>query len=212
MGGNLFCYVNADIIFDKTLSMAVEIVSAKRSRFVLSGQRWNVDIREPLRFSESWESELAKLVDDSGEAGGLGAMDYFVFTKGILGKMPPFAVGRTSWDNWMLAQTRKRLAALVDASQFVRAVHQDHDYDMIGHDKVWKGPESVRNLALMGDRAFTLHSSTHLLTENGLQSRFGLRGITYRLWDLTFLYRFLRPVRPLLRKGKDVLDAYQRKG
>ena len=30
------------------------------------------------------------------------AMDYFVHTRGLWPKIPPYAVGRFTWDSWML--------------------------------------------------------------------------------------------------------------
>ena len=82
--------------------------------------------------------------------------------------MPPFALGRPRWDNWLLYRARARGAALVDATSRVTAVHQNHDYahSPQGWAGVWEGPEAARNEDLMGghDHYFTIADATHELT------------------------------------------------
>src|SRR5437899_1115103 len=77
-------------------------------------------------------------------------IDYFVFTRGLLDPVPPFAVGRPSFDNWFIYRARSRRAPVIDATPAVLAVHQNHDYSY--HPNGWRGiresEEALENLRL----------------------------------------------------------------
>src|SRR6185437_1024202 len=82
-------------------------------------------------------------------------IDYFVFSRGSYGHgLPPFAVGRACWDNWMVWKALDSKLPVVDASPAVVAVHQNHDYKHHPQGKkgVWDGEEAQRNLHLAGGR------------------------------------------------------------
>jgi len=42
--------------------------------------------------------------------------------------MPPFAIGRAGWDNWMIFQARENDWLVVDATADLMIIHQNHDY------------------------------------------------------------------------------------
>src|SRR6059058_5980048 len=44
--GDVFCYVNADIILMDDFSRAVAAAAAANRRFLLIGRRWDLDVRE----------------------------------------------------------------------------------------------------------------------------------------------------------------------
>ncbi|HOT90773.1 MAG TPA: hypothetical protein PLJ78_04400 [Anaerolineae bacterium] len=165
------CYVNADIILMSDFPATVRRIPFRR--FLMVGQRWDVDLDQPWDFgSQDWEAQLWKYVHHHGELHPLTGIDYFVFTPGLWGDIPPFAIGRTTWDNWLIYGARARGAPVIDATQAIRAIHQNHDYAHIadGADGAWKGPEAQRNLALAGgyDHVFTLTDATWLLTPRWL--------------------------------------------
>lgn len=140
------CYVNADILLMSDFMRAVRRLNAHqrvrpRLRFLMVGQRWNVDIAHHWDFSAGWEARLRHLAWTEGELFDLAAIDYFVFSRGLWPTIPPFAIGRLAWDNWLLFGARQRSAMLVDATPAVMAVHQNHDY---GHIR----PETVAGEAL----------------------------------------------------------------
>ena len=81
-------------------------------------------------------------------------MDYFVFRRGQLPSLPPFAVGRPYWDNWLVFQMRYDGGLVIDGSSAIQAVHQSHDYNHVRQrrDIRYHGPEGDRNLMLAGGR------------------------------------------------------------
>jgi hypothetical protein len=55
-------------------------------------------------------------------------IDYFVFRKGLYKELPDLVIGRVFWDQWLVWKARASGAALLDATDAVTAIHQNHDY------------------------------------------------------------------------------------
>lgn len=144
------CYVNADVILMDDLPHACESVPSER--FLLIGKRWDVRIEEPLGFGEDWREELHELVRTRGILQGPAAIDYFAFPRGLWGALPPFFVGRPGWDNWMIFNARARKIPVIDATDAVMAVHQEHRYGHHpgGKSGIWRGEEARANLRAAG--------------------------------------------------------------
>lgn len=167
----ILCYVNADIILMGDFLQALTIIKDHMDRFLMAGQRRNLDISEPLDFRINWQERLELRVAHEGQEDITG-IDYFAFPRGLFTDIPPFAIGRTVWDGWLLYSARARKIPLVDASKEIMVVHQNHDYHHIKNRKLgtWKGPEALRNQGLAGgyDFFFNLHDANWVLTGNGL--------------------------------------------
>jgi hypothetical protein len=169
---NLLCYVNADIILLGDFMGAVRRVASWRDRFLMIGHRTNVDLDQPPVYeSPEQEDRLRALVSQRGRLAGSAWIDYFVFPRGPFSTIPAFAIGRPCWDNWMLWRTRKLRAALVDATDVVLAVHQDHDYSHHpqGLTGVQGGEEALQNSRLARGGFCTIDDATHKLTVDGIR-------------------------------------------
>jgi hypothetical protein len=175
-----FNYINADIVvLDDFLSGWREALGYKR-RFLMVGQRVDMDVREPIDFAEAdWQSKLRSRAQSHGRSSGPTAIDYFVYRRGSLGALPPFAVGRFSWDNWMIYRARELHLPVIDATRRILAVHQNHDYAHAGGIKRARfGVEARFNLHLAGGqrRLYTIWDATHVLTPEGLEPRINIPG------------------------------------
>ena len=84
----LYCIVNADIILFDDLVEAAKKVSAQKEKFVLLGQRWDLEITTPLDFSEDWQDRLRSIVHSQGALHRPAGSDYF--------SVPQFLLYRTS--------------------------------------------------------------------------------------------------------------------
>lgn len=175
---DVLCYANSDIILLQDLAPAVASVRRWATSFLLAGRRWNLDVRAPLDFAAGWQAALRARTSAEGQQQDAWWIDYFVFPRGLLVGMPPFAVGRAAWDNWVIYHARRQRVPVVDASQDVLAVHQDHGYEHVPMSRgAWRGPESDRNLELAGGRecAYTLLDATHRLSHGAVVRRLSLQ-------------------------------------
>lgn len=188
----LLAYTNADIIFLSDLTACVRRVKMKR--FLLTGQRWNLDLAKRIDFErENWEQRLRQKTELEGVLFSPKAFDYFVFPKGMLGKVPNFVVGRPKWDSWFVYRARSRGLAVIDATRVNMVIHQNHDYTHVPErvtGKRWEGPEGDHNIRLVGgrDHVFTLLDATHFLTPR----------LLLPAWDVAHLQRRWRTL-PILK-------------
>ena len=75
----VLCYANADMILMSDLMRAARQVSEQASDFLVIGQRWDLDQKEPLDFSGDWESRLRLDVAQRGKFYSPWGIDFFIF-------------------------------------------------------------------------------------------------------------------------------------
>ena len=150
----ILAYVNTDIVLLPDFSTAIEQVRTQNwNHWLMVGRRWNLDITSELDFeSKDWSAPLFEAIRNKGELHAQTGIDYFVFPKGAMGEILPFALGRTVWDNWLIKHALDLNNTVVDASQWITAIHQNHGYQHLkgGKEEAWKGVEARQNLALAG--------------------------------------------------------------
>lgn len=121
------CYVNADIILTRRFILAVELLHQECNRFTMFCTPWGLRLDRKLDFSAAnWEEQLEKLAQAQGRPPKPVGVDLFLFPRGFYGRIPPLAIGRSAWDNWLVFKACLGRVPGVDATPFVRAVHQDH--------------------------------------------------------------------------------------
>jgi len=178
------CYINCDILLMNDFLPAAHRVLAEMPQFLLVGRRWDLDVTEPLSFNDGWETRVRSRVCAEGRLRSHGAIDYFVFPRGLFKEIPPFAIGRTIWDQWLIYRAASQSVPVVDLSQVVQVVHQNHAYtgDRTLED-IEKSPEGRRNFELAGgySHAYNLWDTQFKLTKRGIKRR----------RSLYFLYRQL---------------------
>jgi hypothetical protein len=184
-GNSLICYVNADIIILNNVIEAVRMVPFQR--FLLLGQRWNLDIDDPIDFDRpSWEKELLEKLTDKGDLQPPFGSDYFIFPKVIDWDLPEFAVGRPGWDNWIIYRARALKIPVVDAVEVGTVIHQNHNYAHITggiNPASFEGPEAIKSRDLLGgeDHSFNIRDSTHRLASQSITKALDYRYLGYRL-------------------------------
>ena len=171
---DILCYINADIILTSSLLSAIDQVSDQK--FLIVGRRWNLDVAEELDFKRSdWENELRLRARREGKLFTDAGIDYFIFSRGLFSNIPSFAIGRSVWDNWLVYKAKREGAALIDATEILTVVHQNHDYSAAlmnrSKDGPWKGIEAKSNLQIAGDLdyCFTIRDTEWRLTKRGLE-------------------------------------------
>jgi len=167
----LLCYINADVIllddFLPTIRWAYDAVSS----FLIVGQRWDLNIRERLFFRDGGNAALRSRVTLDGRLHPPAGSDYFVFPHDLLTQIPPFALGRAGWDNWMIYAGRAAQVPVIDATERITIIHQEHDYNHLPDGQShYRLPESQDNVQMGGgiETKFNLRQCSHRLEEGGL--------------------------------------------
>ena len=166
----LLAYVNADIILKRDFVETSRKILAREKKFLLVGQRWDLDVQVDLEFPQGWESEFDKDLAARGRRHPAGGSDYFVYPRDIFTSIPPFAIGRSGWDNWMFYEARVKGWKLINCSKAINIIHQDHDYAHLPNGLPhYRQPESAENVKAAGGKRtiFTLLDCDHELDENG---------------------------------------------
>jgi hypothetical protein len=168
----ILAYVNADILlFPNFLDFALAL-NGLAERFLAVGQRWDLDVRQPLDFSPGWEARLKEQVGKVGRLHPASGSDYFIFPRGCFTDMPLFAIGRAGWDNWMIYAARQQRWPVVDMTTALMVIHQEHDYGHLpGGQPHYRLPETAVNVRLAGGRRalFSLQDADFRLVKGQLR-------------------------------------------
>jgi hypothetical protein len=171
---DLLCIINADMILMPDFLEAARRSRLQRDEFVLLSQRWDLDITQPIDFTEGWQDRLSSMVHRQGFLHRPAGSDFFLFPKSCYMDIPDFTIGRAGWDNWMIYKARVEKWAVIDCTPSVMIIHQNHDYSHLPNAKSHHThPETDENIRLAGGQAsirYTILDSTHQLV-NGKLSR-----------------------------------------
>jgi len=167
----LTCYINADIIVLGPLHHAAALCADRFERFLMIGQRTDLDLEGArLDFGGGWRDELREAIDDRGQLHAPAGIDYFATSGNVWGDIPPFALGRASWDNWLVARALRLGVPVIDATAYVTVVHQTHPLAPKRRER----PESVANYRLLhelGDGGAGVAQAPWVLSRGKIEKR-----------------------------------------
>ncbi len=187
------CYINSDIILTDDFLRAMESIAAKMPRFLVLGQRMDIEINAAWNFdSPDWQADLKNLLAQKGILHAPTGIDFFCFPRGLYQEIPPFAIGRLKWDNWLVWWARTQGFPVVDITKAVRIAHQNHGYDpgtlqkleaeasiernhgrpprkLTGVRVTWTeiGAEARQNMELAGERNLNIWAANWMLDPKG---------------------------------------------
>jgi hypothetical protein len=164
-------YVNADILLFPEILDVIRNVASQAEQFLLIGQRWDLEVTEPLTFEGEWVPALKSSMHKDGKLHTRTGSDYFIFPRSCFQDIPDFSVGRAGWDNWMIYQARRQGWLAVDCSAELDIIHQEHDYRHLPEGKPhYRLPETGENIRLAGGRRtiFVLDDASHRLVNGKL--------------------------------------------
>lgn len=191
----MVCFVNADVMLPHELVSRCRDIEL--SAFLVVGQRWDLDVNENLDLADPMvASTLWSTLPERGRLHPPAGSDYFAFPRVIDWGFPPFAVGRPGWDNWLIYRARAMRVPVIDATEAIPIIHQNHDYSHLTDTGEFRaGPEAARNTELAGaHHFFTLADATHRLTGSGLEPARGSRYLRRRLLTALILSRAAGPL------------------
>lgn len=117
-------YINSDVII-AGIDGAVQICEEQFEDFLIVGRRYDLNITDYLDFDIAWEMDLLMQCEWDGDLHPCGAIDWFAFTPGLYTSIPPFAIGRSAWDNWLVIDALRQGVPVIDASKVTMTIHQN---------------------------------------------------------------------------------------
>lgn len=202
---DIIAWISTDIILMDDFIPAIQSIS--EPSFLISAQRWDLDVKEKIDFTQSdWEVQLRTRLDESGELHPPTAGDLLVFSRGLWENIPPFIIGRAIYDNWLFYRARSQGVPVIDATPVITIVHQNHDYSSSGW--AWKKPEAakhpefLKNLELAGGykNVFTLQDANWVLTPKGLKRpRLTMQRLLRKVYTLPAFHPHLSPAFNLMK-------------
>jgi hypothetical protein len=156
------CALNSDNVVGADIVAAVEALKEVERPFIV-GQRLDVDRDDP---------ENATLHPPCG-------VDWFLFRAGTVPfeDIPPFAVGRTLYDNWLVwAAINKWGMTVIDATSDVTVIHINHGFpEYGGKQQMIESDEKAENTRIFWDtdapRPFGINDAPFVLAGGGLKQR-----------------------------------------
>jgi len=215
------CYVNTDIVLLDDFLPALRRVQARRSRYLMIGQCWDSTLDWTVDFNDGlWRDRLREVVTTTESMRGKWGIDYFAFPRRLYGEVPPFAIGRGWFDNWLVWRAGELGAAVVDATAAVTAIHQGHDYAHLSDGQDWsiadvlKRPEATENLRIAGGRehAGSIRDAAYVLSRERFRRRSSPLTFDYH-WErwlrrvVWAVYAITRPIRHPLGIRAGMFDA-----
>lgn len=178
---DVICYVNTDIILMQSWVDILLKVSKKFNQFLMISQRWDIDIDSVLVDKPDWRLNLCARVAREGSLHGKGAIDFFAFRSGLYKDIPPFAIGRSGWDNWLIGEAVRQGIPVVNVTDCTTVVHQntpqrdgvimtDRRQEERKRNRVLyneaglSGNVSSATWGVTSDGELTLHNTTHPVT------------------------------------------------
>jgi len=143
--GDLFLYVNADIILWDDIVFALEACARRFEEFLMVGQRTNLTLPGPIdreKYRLRWRAAEAIR---RGELAHPCGCDYFGFTRDLWKEIPPYAIGRTTWDNWLIWSALEAGKPVIDVTEAVPVVPQRQ----VQPNLVRMGPDAKINRELV---------------------------------------------------------------
>lgn len=169
---DLLCIINADMLLLPDFVEAAHRSRLLRDKFVLLSQRWDLDVTQPLEFTEGWQDRLLSMVHRQGSLHRPAGSDFFLFPKSCYTSVPDFTIGRAGWDNWMIYRARGEGWSVIDCTPSVMIIHQNHDYSHLpGGKPHYEHPDTNENIRLAGGQAnirYTILDATHQLVDGKL--------------------------------------------
>jgi len=157
---DVLAWLNADIIVNEAWAKAVLTCAEKFPQFLAVGQRWDTpSIDKPLDFSNNeWWNHVVLHVRQSGKLHSVGGIDNFAFRRGCYTEMPPFAVGKSSWDNWLVADPVNKRFPVINITPACTIVHQGEEKGKVVTE------ERKENRKLAGQKLATIKNASWVMT------------------------------------------------
>ena len=185
-------YINSDILILNSFQDLIVSLFSKFKNFLIIGRRHELKIDYYIS-KKNIKQILSEINLGKIPLKGSSWIDYFIFTPNIFNaeEIPPFALGKTFWDKWLINYILKKNIPVIDATKAIKALHQTHKY-INGFEKTWLSQEAYINLKLtkgLKNTSLINESSFFIGDKNKIiKNKIGLltkcRKILYKIFDL----------------------------
>jgi hypothetical protein len=180
---DVLTFLNADIILLPRFLDMVRTMQQGGAPFLAAGRRTDITQLELVQFDRpSWAAELLSRCRTEGQLMPANWIDHFTFPRNLYPDIPPFAIGRSGYDNWLLWKAEALGARLIDVTRFCSVIHQRHDYSHgNGAAAVFGGADAQRAKELVGhwSRYYSVAHARWMMTRKG--AIVPARGMSYRV-------------------------------
>lgn len=214
------CFINADIIvYSKFVQSLLYIHKLLKTKYLVVGQRQNIDLDNEINFATNWEAEIESLVVKNGTmfAFNESGSDFFAFPKSQYkkGDIPDLIVGRPGWDLWMIYNGRLKGFKVIDLSDTITIVHQNHNYShrKVKFDSYEQDEEALSNYKNLPEKErylYTLPACNYSFRNYKLKRNFA-RGNLKMFLNYEIRLRKSNPVVKVLVDRLDTLPTFKQK-
>ena len=128
----ILTYINSDIILPENFLSTIHITSKSLKKFLLVGHRWDMNVSNIINYDNKVErNTFWDRVKSESKQHACTGIDYFIYKRYQWKKIPDFIIGRYGYDNWMIWKARRILLPIVDATEMMQVVHQNHPYNEV---------------------------------------------------------------------------------
>ena len=189
-------YINADVLLMPDFVSVARKAFEYAEKFLVVGRRWDLDVVDALSFNADWVSALCQNVGVNGSLHAPGGSDYFIFSRSSFTEIPDFAIGRAGWDNWMIYRGLQQEWPVIDATESLLVIHQNHDYAHLPDGQMHYDLEETKINAQLGGgmrNMYILLDASHQFVNDKIQRT--------KLDLLRFIRRLERWVYPPQQQG-----------
>ena len=185
----ILVFINADIILPNNFLSIVQNTAKIFNKFLMVGHRWDLDVLDIVNFNDQIENEIFwKDAQKKSLKHACTGIDYFVFRKHSFTNLPDFAIGRPGYDNWLLWNARRHFMPLIDVSNEVMVLHQNHDYRVYTDPKLFPDPDTLSNKKLHQDRILNLLDTNYHLVNGKIEKKRSREFINRNLGKLPIIF------------------------
>ena len=171
----ILTFINSDIILPDNFLMNVDISSKAFTKFLMIGHRWDMDVDKLINIHDKIDYNLFwRRVKTESIQHACTGIDYFVYKRNQWGKIPDFVIGRPGYDNWLIWKTRRKLIPVIDASEAVIVVHQNHDFifhNLTADPKIVPEPDGIMNRKIYEGKTLNLLDSNYQISEGEIHKK-----------------------------------------
>lgn len=189
---NILCYVNADIIMPESILDVINALQARKGKFMAVGYRWDLDVTDSVHFiDDEVRTNFWSEANKNTQKHACTGIDYFIFRKGTFQYLPRLAIGRFGWDNWLLWKSRRMRIPLIDVSDEIFAIHQNHSYEFKEFKEksdIISGSEGQNNQKITDGNTLNLLDANYYMVNGKIEKKQSKEYINRNLGKLPTIF------------------------